>query len=79
MITKISRGFVEMRVGDRSVTIFGEGLLPMAGQPDYVIYKNSIEYWDGPEKDPIDAATRQSILDDLVKEMRERGMKVAVE
>jgi len=79
MITKVSRGFIELRVGSKSLTILGEGLLQMKGQPDYVIYEDSIESWDGPEKEPIDAGTRQVILDDLVKEMREQGMKVEIE
>jgi hypothetical protein len=79
MITKISRGFVEAQVGNKTVTILGEGLLRMEGQLDYVIYKDSIECWDGPAKEPIDSVTREAILADVLVEMQERGMTVEVE
>jgi len=79
MITRISRSFIEAQVGHKAVTILGEGLLRMEGQPDYVVYESSIKYWDGPEKEPIDAAAREVILADVVAEMQRRGMVVAVE
>ena len=79
MITKISRGSIEVQVGDRTVTILGEGLLRTKGLPDFVLYQDSIEYWEGPEKEPIDPVTRKAILAAVLEEMQQRGMRVAVE
>ena len=79
MITKMSPGYLRVQMGERTVTIEGEGLVRMEGQPDYVIYKDSIRQWDSPHVEPIDEVTKQQILHDVVLELEEQGVKVAVE
>ena len=79
MITKMSQGYVRVQVGERAVTIEGEGLVHMEGQPDYVIYKDSIRQWDPPDSKPIDETMKQQILCGVVSELEQQGVKVAVE
>ncbi len=79
MITEITRWGVRARVGERGVTIDGEILLPTGDGPNFVIYKGSIRWSDGPEGEAIDAATKEKILADVVLEMEQKAWRVVVE
>ncbi len=81
MITNITRGQIFVEFGGRHVTIEGEALLPgPPGSHSYVVYSNSIKYWDPPfEGELIDDETREHILRLVREEMLKRNMAIRIE
>ena len=80
MIIEITRSYIRMQVGDRTVTIEGEAYIPGHGSPDFVVYENSIRKWDPPnEKIEIDEISKKKILNLLKNEMKRKKMSLEVE
>jgi hypothetical protein len=81
MITEITRGHMRLRFGDRTVRINGEMLVPARpGDPDFVVYRNSIQSWDPPfDKETIQDETRAKILQQLQLEWEKRGGVLEIE
>ncbi|MBU1168228.1 MAG: hypothetical protein KKD44_01550 [Proteobacteria bacterium] len=80
MIKNITRGHIEFEYEGKSITIYGEALLPGYGSPDFVIYSNMLNTWDPPyEKDNIDKEEKSKILSSVVTEMKKKGMTVEIE
>lgn len=80
MIIEITRSYIKMQVGDRTVTIEGEAHIPGHGSPDFVVYENSIRKWDPPnEKIEIDEISKKKILKLLKSEMKRKNMSFEVE
>lgn len=48
MKLEISRGFIKVLVGSRSVTIQGEMFFPGDAKIGFLLYKESLKYWDDP-------------------------------
>ena len=48
-LVEITRGHLWVKVGGKSITIYGEAFLRGYGSPDFVLYQNSIEKWDVPD------------------------------
>jgi hypothetical protein len=79
MITAISRGFIRLKMGDRSVTIGGEGHLPGPGSGGFVIYAKGIRRWDPPHEGvAISATEKEQILQTLETCAAERGMELDI-
>ena len=77
MLTEITRGHVRIQVGERTVRVSGEMLIPTPGLPDFQIYRNSVRGWDPPfENEPIDAATSGHILNQIKLELEKMGRVV---
>jgi len=66
-VVHISRSAASLRVGQRSLTVFGEAHEPVPGSPGWVIYSNDI-HWDSPyEKEPVDDDTRHQVIQTLTR------------
>jgi len=80
MIIEITRSYIRIRIGDRTVTLEGEAYMRGHGSPDFVVYENAIHHWDPPNDNiGIDENTKKEILEILKKEMAERNMTLEVE
>lgn len=81
MILSVTKGSVQMKIGERTLTIGGEALLPMPGEPDYVVSLYDITCWDPPfESIEISTEEKKKILNIFVDEMlKERKMVVEIE
>jgi hypothetical protein len=80
MITEITRSHIRVQVGDKALTIEGEGFARGYGSPDFVIYRNSIQRWDPPFDDMlIDEQTKDKMLCELKEEMSVKGMTIEIE
>jgi hypothetical protein len=79
-ILEITRGHIRLQVGDKVVTVQGEGYAREYGSPDFVIFKNSIQRWDPPFVGlEIDERTREQILDALKTEMSKKKITIEIE
>jgi hypothetical protein len=80
MITEITRAHIRLTLGEKTVTVEGEGFAPGYGSPDFVVYKNSIERWDPPfDVEVIDDIAREQILLEIKQEMSKKGMTIEIE
>ncbi len=80
MIIEITRSYIRMQVGDKTVTIEGEAYIPGHGSPDFVVYESSIRKWDPPnEKIEIDKSSKKKILKLLKSEMKRKNISFEVE
>lgn len=78
-IVELTRGHIRMRVGDRTVTIEGEGYMPGHGPPDFDVYANSIRSWDPPDAHvEIDPRARGEILRLLREEMTKKNLTIEI-
>ena len=80
-ILSITRGHIRFCHTDgRTATVGAEGLVPMPGQPDFVIYRGSLQRWDPPhEAVAISDHEREAIMADLMDSLRTRGITFEVE
>jgi hypothetical protein len=80
MILEMTRGHIKLKVGDRTVTIYGEALLPSPGEPDFVCGRASIKTWDPPhEKDALTEGARKQIIEMVRSELAKRKMTLEVD
>ena len=80
MILEMTRGHIKLKVGERTVTIYGEALLPSSGEPDFVCGRNSIKAWEPPhEKEPLTEEARDQIIEMIRKELAEKKMTLEVD
>jgi hypothetical protein len=52
-LVEITHGHLRVKIGGKSITIYGEAFLRGYGSPDFVLYQNSIEKWDAPDDKKI--------------------------
>ncbi|WP_394825178.1 Imm74 family immunity protein [Pendulispora albinea] len=79
-VVEVTRGHIRVQVGDRSLTIQGEGHLPAPGSPGYLIYANSIRAWDPPhQSDALDLAQKKDILTGVLRHFDAKGTHYTVE
>jgi hypothetical protein len=79
-IIRITKGTIKLQVGDRAVTVDGEAYARGYGNPDFVVYADSIRNWDQPnDRVAIDEKEKKEILDLIKSEMHKRNMTVEVE
>ncbi len=81
MILRVTRSSVKMSIGEKTITIGGEGLRSAQGEPDFVVTKSDVDTWDSPyDSITISQEEKKDILQLLVKEMLdERGIVVEIE
>jgi len=79
-IAGMSRGQILVRVGNRSLTIPGEGHLDVPGSPGWLIQAAAIGGWDPPhENEPLDVAEKKEILAAVLRELDAQGTRYTVE
>jgi hypothetical protein len=79
MIKEITRSQIRLQLGDKTVTIEGEGYARGYGSPDFVVYKNSIQRWDPPfDGQLIDEHTKDEIIATVTSEMLMKGMTIEI-
>lgn len=74
---RLTRSKVHLDVDGRGVTIDGEMLVPMEGQPDFVVFSGMMKNWD--DGDPISADDKQRILDQIRGEAEAQGVRIAID
>jgi hypothetical protein len=80
MILDITRGHIRVSLAGKTASVGGEGYARGHGNPDFVIYRNTILAWDPPNQSEwIDEATKDLILADIIAGLVDRGMTVEVE
>ena len=80
MITEITRSYIRLKLGDKTITVEGEAYAPGYGSPDFVAYTNSIQKWDAPDDSiVIDDETRELIIKFLTDEISKRQMTIEFE
>ncbi len=79
MIREIARGHIILETDEGVVRILGEALLPGHGSPDFVVYENSIKEWLEPEKAIISSESKQAIIEQLVKDAKEKKLTIEIE
>jgi len=79
-IVEWTRGHITVEIGERRLTIEGEGHLEAPGSPGFLIYANSIRRWDPPhDSEPLDVAQKKEILSAVLRELDARGQHYTVE
>lgn len=79
-LTEIARGHLRVKVGAKSVSVYGEAFLRGCGSPDFVIYRNSIENWDAPDdQESVTSAEKNSLIHFLKEEFVRRKMTLEIE
>lgn len=82
MIIQVTRGSILLAIGERTVTVYGEVLLPdKKDEPSFVVFSKSFTNWDKPfENKVISEKEKNDILQIIIDEMRkEKGMIVEVD
>lgn len=77
MLVSLTPSTALVRIGDRSVIVQGEALLPGYGSPNFVAYRNSPLTWDN--GDELTEEEREAVFEDLVRSAAERGMTIEIE
>ena len=79
-IIEMTPSHIRLRFEDKSVTIEGEAYARGYGNPDFVVYKNSIQRWDPPfDGVLIDEDTKDKILAELTAEMSKEKITIEIE
>jgi Immunity protein 74 len=73
----VKRSRLHLVVDGRPVTVEGEGLVPMAGQPDFVVFSAMMTAWD--DGGPISAEDKRRILDQIQHEAAAQGIRIEVD
>ncbi len=80
MLLELDRWKIRLKIGEKTVTIRGEALLPAPGEADFVVGRNQPLTWEPPhDTDPIDEVMRHKILDMAREELAKRKMTLEVE
>lgn len=80
LIVNLTRGHIVLKVDEKTVIIYGEGLLRGFHSPDFVVFANSIKHWDAPhDRDEISIEEKREILDFLTEEFARRNMRIEIE
>lgn len=69
-----------IRSGRKTATIYGEALAKLPGQPDFIIFLNSLKHWcEGENILEISLVERNKIVCEVVDQLSKRGWKIEVE
>lgn len=80
MILHMSRGSITVAVGNRTITVDGEALVPNANEPVFVVFVKSIRKWDVPWHDEkLTELERGKIIQAIAKDMNSKGLNVDFE
>ena len=79
-LVEVTRGHLRVKIGARSVTVYGEALLRGYGSPDFVLYQNSIEKWDRPnDQEYVTSTETEQLIQFLKEEFSRRKMFLEIE
>jgi hypothetical protein len=79
-ITQITRSAIHIDCDEKSLTLMGEALQRVPGEPDFIIYSNTLQYWDPPFSNVrIDDETKRALLDEVTKILAERNIACRIE
>lgn len=79
-LVEITRGHLRVKVGRKSITIYGEAFLRGYGSPDFVLYQNSVEKWDAPDdKENLNLIEKKQLVQFLREEFSRRKMFLEIE
>jgi hypothetical protein len=79
-LVEITHGHLRVKIGGKSITIYGEAFLRGYGSPDFVLYQNSIEKWDAPDdKENLTLIEKKQLVQFLKEEFSRRKMCVEIE
>lgn len=53
MIIEVSRGHIQVKIGDRTVTVQGEMFFPGNDKIGFVLYKGDLRFWDAPNQNQV--------------------------
>lgn len=74
---RLTRSTLHLEVGGRAVTLQGEALLPGKGNPEFIVYANTLERWDdGQMVTPLE---RRRILRAIEDEAALAGRRIEIE
>ncbi|MHA6897176.1 Imm74 family immunity protein [Ralstonia pseudosolanacearum] len=80
MILDVSRGQIKVKIIDRVVTVQGEMFFPGNDKLGFVVYSDTIKFWDPPDQAlPISPAEKQLILEDIRADFAKGGHTLEVE
>ncbi|MBA4053350.1 MAG: hypothetical protein C0490_01425 [Marivirga sp.] len=79
-LVEITHGHLRVKIGGKSITIYGEAFLRGYGSPDFVLYQNSIEKWDAPDdKENLPLIEKKQLVQFLKEEFSRRKMCLEIE
>lgn len=79
-LVEITHGHLRVKIGGKSITIYGEAFLRGYGSPDFVLYQNSIEKWDAPDdKENLTLIEKKQLFQFLKEEFSRRKMRLEIE
>ena len=79
-LVEITHGHLRVKIGGKSITIYGEAFLRGYGSPDFVLYQNSIEKWDAPDdKENLTLIEKKQLVQFLKEEFSRRKMCLKIE
>ena len=79
-LVEITHGHLRVKIGGKSITIYGEAFLRGYGSPDFVLYQNSIEKWDVPDnKENLTLIEKKQLFQFLKEEFSRRKMCLEIE
>lgn len=83
-LIELHRGHIRIETQGRTATIDGEGFLQnvtsLPDYVDYVLYANTLVYWDQPwAAEPLPPTVKAAILDFLRQYFAQRGQRLAIE
>ena len=73
----LARGYVRLRVGDKTVRVLGERFLPRPDSPNFVAGLSLVDAWE--DGSPVSARDRESIADALRESFASRGTALEFE
>ncbi|QVQ28274.1 Imm74 family immunity protein [Achromobacter deleyi] len=53
MILEVSRGHIQVKIGDRTATVQGEMFFPGNDKIGFVLWRESLKFWNAPNKNQI--------------------------
>lgn len=69
-----------IRCGSKTATISGEALVRLPGQPDFIIYANSLKAWQhNINSVKILSKERDEVIKEVVRQLEIRGWRIEVE
>lgn len=80
MILNITRGHIEVKIGDKIALIPGEMFRAKNGKTGFGVYLDQIEYWEPKEsKQRITCAETQAIINEIQTEFNKNGFTLEVD
>ena len=80
MILDVSRGSIKVKLLERVATVGGEMFFPGNDKLGFVVYSDTIRFWDPPDQAiPISPAEKQLILDDIQVDFAKGGHTLDIE